>query len=830
MIARFATRSTVLPALLVLAACHSGTVVEDEAVKSGLARDGKHFVQASEDYFKDMDNGAPLTPAEVRGRNMWNVWTGGNDRFWDGMSKPTYGGFDLLKIVAGRPGTDHGRDRRWQFLGLINEPCFSAAAAADPKHFGLYIDQRDASCAPDPFADEKRYPGVKIGARGTDIGGGVTLPVGSYYGEPSGIVGLRLFPNPDFDAKARAAWDPVRFYTDPGYYNRANLIRPYRVGMSCGFCHIGPSPSHPPADPAHPAYADLSSTVGAQYMWVDRLFMVDANPRNFMYQLVKTFRPGAMDTSLVSTDNIDNPRTMNAIYNLPERLANATHLGNETLAGGGKDNRQFNDYVKDGPLTGFFKAPDRVLTPHVLKDGSDSVGALGALNRVYLNIGLFSEEWLRHFNPIVGGQPITPITIATARAHSAYWRATEDGTPDMARFFLRAGRPDDLARAPGGAASISTDAALLAKGRDVFADTCARCHSSKGPVPPAEARLGGGGPAYLDRFHKWWAWTQTPAYKAQMRVVAAARDFRTGNYFSTEARVPATLLRTNICSPLASNAIGGNIWDNFSSISYKTLSPVGQVTLTEPFSGARYPYRLAGGGRGYTRPPTLISLWSTAPYLLNNSVGPFNQDPSVKGRLAMFDAAIRQMLWPETRAMDAVLGARADGTVDRTTERSYLFIPKGYVPPFLRKFGGTGRRIAPGLVAANGDITLGPIPAGVPVGLLANTQPLPETRNPALIARHLDRLETLLTQINYTRVTMNPKGDDAALRQHFASVAAPLMRLSKCPDYVVNRGHYFGTAKFNDTAGLTADERSWGTEPVLNDADKRALIEYLKTL
>ena len=40
----------------------------------------------------------------------------------------------------------------------------------------------------------------------------------------------------------------------------------------------------------------------------------------------------------------------------------------------------------------------------MLKDGSDSVGALGALNRVYLNIGLFSEEWLLHFRPLIGGK------------------------------------------------------------------------------------------------------------------------------------------------------------------------------------------------------------------------------------------------------------------------------------------------------------------------------------------------------------------------------------------------------------------------------------------
>jgi hypothetical protein len=43
-----------------------------------------------------------------------------------------------------------------------------------------------------------------------------------------------------------------------------------------------------------------------------------------------------------------------------------------------------------------------------------------------------------------------------------------------------------------------------------------------------------------------------------------------------------------------------------------------------------------------------------------------------------------------------------------------------------------------------------------------------------------------------------------------------MMQLSKCPDYVVNRGHYFGT-------GYP------GSGPGLSDDDKRALIEFLKT-
>ncbi|MGH6845657.1 MAG: hypothetical protein ACRECU_13290, partial [Methylocella sp.] len=57
----------------------------------------------------------------------------------------------------------------------------------------------------------------------------------------------------------------------------------------------------------------------------------------------------------------------------------------------------------------------------------------------------------------------------------------------------------------------------------------------------------------------------------------------------------------------------------------------------------------------------------------------------------------------------------------------------------------------------------------------------------------------------------------------------PLLKLSKCPDFVVNRGHYFGTANFNETKGLSDDEKAFGSEPVLSDDDKRALIEFIKT-
>jgi hypothetical protein len=235
----------------------------------------------------------------------------------DGMTTRLFGASltPLWKIVAYDPAKSVNRNRRWNYLGLMNEPCFDPPTQADPKRFGLMLDQRRADCPPDPFENETEYPGIAIGARGK------TVPVGSLYGYASGIVGLRLFPNPAFDAAAAARWDAARYFSDPSYYNDPKLVRPYRVGMSCGFCHIGPNPVHPPADAAHPQWADLSSTVGAQYMWVDRLFVYDARADNFMYQLVHTYRPGAMDTSLVSTDNINNPRTMNAVYAIGPRLA-----------------------------------------------------------------------------------------------------------------------------------------------------------------------------------------------------------------------------------------------------------------------------------------------------------------------------------------------------------------------------------------------------------------------------------------------------------------------------------------------------------------------------
>ena len=64
--------------------------------------------------------------------------------------------------------------------------------------------------------------------------------------------------------------------------------------------------------------------------------------------------------------------------------------------------------------------------------------------------------------------------------------------------------------------------------------------------------------------------------------------------------------------------------------------------------------------------------------------------------------------------------------------------------------------------------------------------------------------------------SLPPGASDEEAKKVFANLVDPLLAVSKCPDFVVNRGHYFGTSYFSE-------------EPPLSDDDKRALIEYIKT-
>jgi len=801
--------------------------VLDEAKCAGRA--SETFTASEDNYLGDMDYGITHHPEEVaarlrpfvpgitpdeavkaviRGRNTWILWSAGNDRMWDELSRVSANSVDFLKTLSNHPVLQFNRDNRWEYMGLVNEPCFQRGTGPRADRFGLWLDVRDPDCGSDPFEDETKYPGVKIGARGKNI------PVGSYYGYATGVVGLRLFPNPDFGEQAQKRWDPERYYTDPGYYLDKNLVKPYRVGMTCGFCHVGPNPTNPPQDPEHPAWANLNSNPGAQYWRVERVMMWNPMPDNFAYQLFRTSRPGTSDTSFIPADNINNPRTMNAIYNLAARLEIATRFGKEYLANGSVNNRQFNDYVPaDNPLAQFYRAPDTVFTTHVLKDGADSVGPLGALNRVYLNIGTFSEETFEHFRPLIGGKQVSPIEITVVRTHSSYWNATEQMNPDVGLFFLAAARPDYLRNAPGGGKYLTADNSILDRGKTVYAERCAACHSSK--LPPKafefftdESGNGCAGAKYLDCWTNYWEWTKTGEFTELMTPLVTAPDFLDNNFLSTDLRVPVTILETNACSPLATNALKGNIWDNFSSQSYKDLPSVGTITIYNPYTGAPSQYTMPAGGRGYTRVPSLVSVWATAPFLLNNSLGAFRGYGSVGDRMASFNDSMEQLLWPEKRDGNLEIvtdsGKKMHAQVDVTTTRSYLLVSRGYLPDFLQALMDPLHRWFPWLVGDKG-IQIGPIRGGMPVNMLASIDMDKKDQVRKILLRTIKDLKALPQDAS-----------DEEARKAFANLVQPLLDISKCPDFVVNRGHYFGTDYSLKRPGL-------------GDEDKRALIEFIKT-
>ena len=115
---------------------------------------------------------------------------------------------------------------------------------------------------------------------------------------------------------------------------------------------------------------------------------------------------------------------------------------------------------------------------------------------------------------------------------------------------------------------------------------------------------------------------------------------------------------------------------------------------------------------------------------------------------------------------------------------------------------------------------IGPIPAGAPVNLIANLRILSEDRGLGSRLDQAKNLGGLLVKIVKALKSLDQDASNEEARAAYAGVVDDLVALSKCPDYVVNRGHYFGTDKLPASEG----------EPGLSDADKEALIGFLKTL
>jgi len=683
------------------------------------------FKEVEFDPFPGMDfQGKPgnLTADELKGRIVWNLWSGDNGGFWDWLSNHGFGTADLLKVVT------WNRAERFEKYGLINQPGYMRPS--QPDQYGLYVDV-------------PKDPQHEFDSR-IDV---------YTYGRSSGVMGLRLFPNPKFDDAAKAKWDAKRYLDDPKYYNDKNLVRPYVVGMSCSFCHTGPDPINPPADPAEPEYANLSDYAGQHYFKVWEVFGNGMGEDSFVWQLLHTNRPGTLDTSFIATDYLNNPGTMNGIYSIKGRVSRAYP---EQLAGGTLDLKNLDGNPQP--------------TPRVLKEGADSVGFLGALSRVYLNIGEYWEEWTAHFNPLVGIKKQTPIRVKDAQRLSPHWNWSESHSPSLAAYFIKVAQPHHLADAPGGSTYITTDTNTLTRGRRVFAQKCASCHSSKQPPQGVDPTSPQG-----------IAWFESEVQKP---------DFLTDNFLGSEVRYPITLIKTNATRAVARNAMRDHVWDNFSSETYKNLPATGSIMFYDPLTEdptQKYrPWKVPADGRGYYRPPSLVSLWASAPYLHNNEMGVHVHGVSVDDRMKAFNDGITKMLWPENR-----LGEKS---IWRTTVESWIQIPQSYVPGFLRKYADE-----------NGNLKIGPIPQGTPVNLISNTDlELKGVSHKWKLAKLLVNSLKALKQVKNEGLT----GDEAAKR--LKKLVPDFYALNACPDFIEDEGHLFGTE--------------------LTDADKKALIEFLKTM
>ena len=708
-----------------------------------------------------IDDGTPLQFDRgrngIRGQNTWILWGEGNEAFWGWLQEQGYGLTDFLILLDSRQ-----RYSRFRTAGLINQPGMKPQTNPDNRILGLYIDvadgdkivlkqpptdidpktgQLEQGPPPDPHhppkplftpGDPKLYESVlaRLPKDGLDY---------TVYGYPSGILGLRLMPNPDFfgntkdAATARKYWQAQVMLNGDAYYQDVrlasdpNLVRPFRVSMSCGFCHIAFHAQNPPADPERPEWANISSTIGNQYWRASKAFANLTHENNALFQFLNSQQPGTIDTSLVSTDQINNSNTITNIWEVPARLQRANFNSPEQQS-------DWNLRIPVVPtVPGQTQKSNPRITPRVLLDGADSVGVFGALSRVYANIGTYPEEWFRDHNAIIGFKPQRPFNVQDMIDWSVFWNTGDEyRIPYLYSFFsFRDGSAPQgvpittsmkLAYAPGGAEIIAREAPLAAEGRKVFIQNCAICHSSKQPQgfalhfdpnwttkgPPAP-----GGPAEYtlpQTYADWEAFRKSPAfadYRQRIEAYAASNpggeDLFANNYMSTDIRVPITLVGTNSGRSVGTNAMKGQVWDNFSSDTYKSLPAVGAVHFYNPWSnkpvdqwGNNDVYYPPAGGPGYYRPASLASIWATSPLLHNNTLGLFNNDPSVAGRLASYDDAIDKLLWKSKRRIASPnhadgdlryrrpdLAGRDPGFIYRSTANTSLIFAPGFIKPIL---------------------------------------------------------------------------------------------------------------------------------------------------
>jgi hypothetical protein len=721
-------------------------------VKDGEQTYDKHRKTHAEEAAKRYG----VDPAKVGdGMDSWHWWCGvDNPGYWRETAKLTSNKqnvhtarIDLLRMLHSVP-----RSERWEKIGLINDP--DCVAADKPDQYGLKIDRmKDGALTWDP----------------------------EVFGFSSGVIGLQLFTNKNFDAKK---WSIDKYLDDA-----SSVEPPYLVGMACAVCHTAFNPNRPPKNPAEPKWENIDSHIGSQYFREGMLFGFDLPKESFAWQYLYNQSPGTSETTRFPSDFINGPVLINSIYRLNDRLklAHVERITPEQKAMMQSINRHVGLPENDG-ISGTDAEPS-YRSARVLSTGGDSMGLVVAATRVYVNEGSGFKDWFPTWalNPydLKGSrdrgfkQREFDIIGKMRKDPDSPWMKTEVRMPNMALYLsTHEGFPlRDAVEAEGkgtknGKDYLTSDPDVLRKGKIAFADSCARCHSSKKPETlPKDPQ-------------------DVEGQKQAWRDLVLRDDFLADNYLSDDERYPSSELGTHIARTLSPNWDAGGGYGQMSSLGFKLNQAGTEQVFDHDKDGKPIPlYNPLAGKHNITfmakklfyRTPTLVSIWATAPYLHNNSVGLYNGDPSLAARMAAYEDGMTKLLSPECR-----LGV---GSMLVTTQDSKL-------PDFFAIL----QKEMPEFAGLEGlDIDLINVPKGTPINLIMNL--------------HVKDVKVVLQAYVDGVLQGEPREKFAELRSKNHTIGhqkfmEKLLAVNMCPDFIEDRGHTYGRE--------------------LGDEDKRALIEYMK--
>lgn len=473
----------------------------------------------------------------------------------------------------------------------------------------------------------------------------------------SGVLGYRkYYADPTKDKKGNVVFDPRNSpYRDDELQKNLRYV----IGHPCVQCHVGVDPTNPPANPNEPKWENLSATIGNQHINQPEMFFQGAPKDSLARIALEAGRKGTIDTSLVANDFQNNPGTQNNIMDFHNRIVR--------------------EHTMKDPVTGELR---KGLTQNVLKGGEDSVGDHLALIRVYVNIGMCTEEcWTPNF-PTPGsffGESAKqkPFRIAQCAKDCDAWNYADAKMEDLAAFLITGGptyllRSNDLDGSPG---ARHIDLSKVPAGRKVFIRECASCHSSK--VAPENIRAD---KAAMERFYEghvfgaedYWIYEfsadvrESEEFKTKFLKVDkdgqlrprqfAEKGIYGQDWLGNDEPVPFNIIGTNMCRALHDNHNEGHIFEEFSSEDFKKRPSPGSVPvvlnrLIPGLGGVQVGQKNIEGGSGYLRNISLLSVWATAPFLHNNAIGELTYlddkktvDYTVGGRIRQFEMAFDELM------------------------------------------------------------------------------------------------------------------------------------------------------------------------------------------